>query len=388
MKWFFFTHLFTIYLIASDYAIHKPQHSSHEQFSLKLLQSAYKENCNVHICPFAIETTLKTLSLGSYKVTNYDFQHILKNPLKGEEIVEFHQQTMQNLQTALNRGEYTQKQALFVSSSISIDPNFLSQCQKIIPFEILNEDLTKTFGAKIQEWLNSRFKKGFYKFSELNLKETKGKISPITYVDFSLQWKYPFDPLMTSIDSFQYPQEIKVQGIVDMMQQILETDYYEDEMLQAVEIPLENHLACLVFLPKVDSLQKVIDLLSKPLYLKKIASKMKPTAVDLKFPKIHLDTPFFYREALLKMGFIQPFSKLADFRGIDSTHALSIDSPIQICRISFQEAGINTDSSLKQKKNFPLKPDAQMTMNHSFIFFIIDSRDLTVYDMGCYQSPF
>ncbi|NBO23781.1 MAG: hypothetical protein EBU93_00860 [Chlamydiae bacterium] len=387
-KILFFISFLHLIINCSEYAIHKPQHYAHEQFSLKMLHAAYKPTNNIHLCPLAIETTLKALSFGSYKITQYEFQSILKNPLKLEEINEFHQQVMQNLQTALNKGEYTQKQALFVSHTITIDANFLNLIQKICPFEILQEDIQKTAGTKVQEWLFSRFKKTLYKFNEFEIKESKGKISPINYIDFNLFWQYPFDPLMTSIDSFQFNTPSKTEGIVDMMQQILSADYYEDELIQAIELPLENHLSCLIFLPKNDEMQKLIELAAKPLYLKKIVSKMKKTLVDLKLPKIHLDQPIYYKEALLKMGFNQPFSKLADFKGIDPLHALSLDCPIQICKISFQEGGINTDSIQKQKKYLPAKPEISMTVSHPFLFFIIDSRDLTIFDMGCYQTPY
>lgn len=373
---------------ASEYTIHKPLHSAHEQFSLKFLNAAYKDGVNIQICPFAIETILKGLSFGSYKITNYEFQEVLKNPLKMDELIEFNQLVNLNLQTALNKGEYFQKQALFVSSSIIVDPVFLSMTQKLCPFETLIEDTSKTTASKIQEWLSNKFKKGFFKLSEFNLKETKGKISPISYIDFSFQWQMPFDPLLTSIDSFQYPESLNVQGIVDMMQQVILTDYYEDESLQAVEIPLENHLAALIFLPKTQEIKKLVESLEKPIYLKKIVSKMKPTAVDLKFPKINFEAPFYYKEPLLKMGLSQAFSKLADFRQIDSSHAISLDSPIQICRLHFHEGGINTEQINKQKKYLPLKSGSVMYVNHPFIFFIVDSRDLTIYNMGCYQSPF
>lgn len=373
----------------SEYAtIHKPLHSAHEQFSLSLFCSSFQLNKNSHICPFAIETLLKTLSVGSYKITAYEMRNVLKSSLNLDELIEFQSETIKNLQIALNKGEYQQKNILYLSSDLSLDPNFLLQSQKISPLELVQEDQNKTAGTKIEEWLNSKYKKFFYKFPELSQKETKGKITPISIIDYTLYWKFPFDPLMTSIDSFQYPNEIKVQGIVDMMEQTVETDFYEDDLLQAVEMPLENHLACLIFLPKGEYLNKVVDLLEKPLYLKKIASKMKKSTVAIKFPKIHLDTPVFYKQGLMKIGLTQPFLKLADFRGIDSTHALCLNQPIQICKISFSEAGINTENLIKQKKHPPLKSDKTITVNRPFIFFILDSRDLTIFDSGCYQSPY
>ena len=115
---------------------------------------------------------------------------------------------------------------------------------------------------------------------------------------------------------------------------------------------------------------------------------MKKTTVDIKLPKIKLDTPVFYKECLLKMGLSQPFMKLADFRGIDSNHAISLDQAILISKISFSEGGINTEAAQKFKKSGLLKSNVSMIVNHPFLYFVVDSRDLTIYDCGLYQSPF
>ncbi len=374
---------------SSEYVtIHKPMHTSHQQFSLSLLHSAYQNDKNTHLCPYAIETMLKGLSFGSYKITYYELKNILKNHLQPDEIQEFHYDTMHSLAIALFKGDYVQKQALYISSGISIDQNFLNSNSKLCGYDLIYEEQNKSEGIKIQEWLFNKFKKTFYKFPELKQKETKGKISPITYVDYCFNWQQPFDPIVTSIDSFQYSSNIKVQGIVDMMEQVIDTDYFEDESLQAIELPLENHLACLILLPKQEQMGKLIDLIEKPIYLKKIVSKMKKTVVDIKLPKIRLDTPVFYKEALLKMGLSQPFMKLADFRGIDANHALSLDQAILISKISFSEGGINSENIQKHKKPGLLKSNVSMIVNHSFLYLIVDNRDLTIYDCGVYQSPF
>jgi serine protease inhibitor len=384
----FFLALSTLLSADPEFAsIHRPMQTAHQQFSLSLFHHSFQDQKNVHICPLAIETLLKTLSLGSYKVTAYDLQTALKNPLIPDQLFDFHLETLQNLETALDKGEYIQKSALYVSNGLTVDPQFLAKAQKFGSIDILQEDLKFSCGQKIQEWLNLRFKKNGFKFSDLGYKETKGKISFISVVNYQLQWRYPFDSMITSIDSFQY-SNLETQGIVDMMEQVIESDYFEDDLMQAVALPLENHLTCLIFLPKKDSLKKLIDSLEKPIYLKKIVSKMKQHAVHIKFPKIHLDNPTFYKDALLKMGLSQPFSKIADFRGIDSKHAICLDTPIQVCRIHFNEGGINTEMPGKVKRNIPLKTDYTVHMNHPFIFLIMDPRSFTILDAGCYQSPY
>ena len=387
-KYFICICIFINGIFCSEYAIHKPQHSAHEQFSLKFLSKSYKENMNLLIFPYAIETQLKAIGLGSYKITQYEFRNCLKNPLQVDELNEFHTETIFNLQTALNQGFYTQKHALYLGSKITVDPNFLTKTQKLCPMDIIYEDQNKSITTKIHDWVLQRFKKNLSKFPEINIKEAKGKIFPITYIDFSFYWKTPFDQQNTSVDSFQYPIGIKTHGIVDVMHQINNVDYFEDDALQAVELPLENHLSCVILLPKQDDNSKILSLVSKSNYFKKIISKMKKTNVDIRLPKIQLESPFYYKETLLKLGLAQPFSKLADFKYLDQNHALILDTPIQIGKISFQESGINTDYGLKKTKSVALTPEASININHSFLFFIIDSRNLTLYCSGCYQNPF
>jgi hypothetical protein len=58
-------------------------------------------------------------------------KNVLKSSLNLDELNEFQNETIKNLQIALQKGEYHQKNILYISSDIVLDPNFLLQSQKI-----------------------------------------------------------------------------------------------------------------------------------------------------------------------------------------------------------------------------------------------------------------
>lgn len=372
----------------TDFAsIHQPLQSAHQQFSLNLLHASFQENKNIHLCPFAIETALKIAALGSYKITLSDFKTTLKNPLDHQELIDHQGESHVNLATALDEGDYQHKFAFYLSHDLVVDPGYLTKVQKLGSLDLLQEDLKLSCGQKIQEWLTGRFKKETVQLHGLDFKETKGKIGVLSAVSYQLNWKFPFDPTLTSVDSFHHDHN-ESEGIVEMMEQILTTDYYEDKSVQAVSLPLENHLTCLIFLPKNDKLEKLSEQMRKPLYLKKIVAKMTPHHVHLKLPKIALQSPIQFKDALYKIGLSQPFTKIADFRLIDHKHAACLDFAMQLCNLKFNEVGINAEGGMKLKKNAPLKPDCTLTVNHPFLFLIMDHRNFTLIDAGYYQSPY
>jgi len=362
----------------SDFAsIHHPMLSMHQQFSLNLLHASFQENKNIHLCPFAIETALKMIALGSYKITFSDFQTSLKNPCEQQELIDHQTEAHINLATAIDEGSYHHKFAFYLSHDLAVDPGYLNRVQKLGSVDLLQEDLKMSCGQKIQEWLAGRFKKETVQLHGLDFKETKGKIGLLSAISYQLQWKFPFDH-----------DHHESEGIMEMMEQVLTTDYYEDKSVQAVSLPLENHLTCLIFLPKNEKLEKLAEQMKKPLYLKKIVAKMTPHHIHLKLPKITLESPVHYKDALLKIGLSQPFTKIADFRLIDHKHACCLDFAMQLCSLKFNETGINAEGGVKLKKSLPVKHDCTLTVNHPFLFLIMDHRNFTLIDAGYFQSPY
>jgi serpin B len=385
--------LFSYQLSAQDTGfadIHKPLQQTHHQFSLQLFKTAYQPNQNCLLCPFAVETMLQALYLGSHKVTAYEFKQVLKSTSLKEELIDRYAQIHLSFTDGLSKGEVTLKHGLWISHEIKPSHEFLQMLHKMGSFEIENDELnkTKSTAKKIEEWIAGRSKrKHFGTLKDLGI-ELTGKIAPVTLVDVNLNWASPFDPLLTSLDPFHFPHFTESQGLVEMMQQTLETDFYEDDQIQVIKLALDHHLSLVILLPKNDPLEKIVDHLGKPIYLKKLLSKLKTTVVDVKLPKISIDSTLKLNSTLMKMGIKQAFLKLADFSTIDPKHSLFVGDYIQFSRFYLNESGINLDNIGKLKKPLPLKPEATCLINHPFIFCLVDTREVTLLQMGCYQSPF
>jgi serpin B len=278
-------------------------------------------------------------------------------------------------------------------------------CQKGEPF--LHEFLNLTehyFGAGlnqvdfVNETEQSRQKINFWVEEQTNDK-IKNLIPPrgineytamvlTNAIYFKGQWKTKFSWWKTRKADFAVSAEYKV--TVPLMHLKEDFKYYEDEKLQALELPYKgNEISMLVLLPSdtegVGELENTLTTES----LNVVLSKMWMTKVDVYFPRFRIVWgTFSLNKALTELGMPDVFHpEKADFSGINGVGGLFISDVFHKAFIEVNEKGTEAAAAtgvVVLKASFV---EPVFRADHPFIFIIKDNSSGSILFMGRLSNP-
>ena len=159
-------------------------------------------------------------------------------------------------------------------------------------------------------------------------------------VYFKGEWSSKFEKMNTRNKTFyNLGTEEKV---VDTMSQLTHFKYYEDNQIQAVELPYKkDKISALVILPRknVDINKYILSLDTEKDSLSNIVSNLKSHKVSLELPKFELEFSSSLKEVLQKMGMEKAFTNNADFSGLRKDAILKIDEVLHKTYLKVNEDG-------------------------------------------------
>ena len=159
-------------------------------------------------------------------------------------------------------------------------------------------------------------------------------------VYFKGEWSSKFEKMNTRNKTFyNLGTEEKV---IDTMSQLTHFKYYEDNQIQAVELPYKkDKISALVILPRknVDINKYILSLDTEKDSLSNIVSNLKSHKVSLELPKFELEFSSSLKEVLQKMGMEKAFTNNADFSGLRKDAILKIDEVLHKTYLKVNEDG-------------------------------------------------
>lgn len=205
---------------------------------------------------------------------------------------------------------------------------------------------------------------------------------------FKGEWKTKFSWWKTRKADFAVSAKDKVK--VPMMHLKEDFKYYEDEKLQALELPYKgDEISMLVLLPSdTEGIRELGNTLTAE-SLNVLLSKMWMTKVDVYFPKFKLVWgAFSLKNALIKLGMTDAFDcKKADFSGINGIGFLFISDVFHKAFIEVNEKGTEAAAAT----GVVLAKSAHIVRvfraDHPFIFVIKDNRSGSILFMGRVMNP-
>ena len=154
-------------------------------------------------------------------------------------------------------------------------------------------------------------------------------------------WSKQFDPKNTKKMPFYNFGEEKSVISIDMMSIKDKFNYYEDELIQLIELPFANDsMSAQIFLPKEDNNINylVADLTEKK--MKEYNDRMFPYEVNLYLPKFELEFSSSLNNVLQKLGMKEAFDPArADLTGMKKDGNIYISKVIQKTYLKFDESG-------------------------------------------------
>jgi serpin B len=214
-----------------------------------------------------------------------------------------------------------------------------------------------------------------------------GALSPLTrlaLVDaiyFNGGWQSTFNTNATQVAPFFVSPNQFVYA--PLMQQAEVVGYYEDNILQAIELPYTNSsIAMVVLLPRTNGPAAIT-----PAELSAALDGLAPQPVDVILPKFKLDLTIDLVPILENMGMLDAFLPgAADFSGIDGGGDLSIGTASHEAVVEVNETGTVAAGATVIILPVALAPTLFLA-NHSFVFLIRDTNSANILFMGRVDDP-
>jgi serpin B len=213
----------------------------------------------------------------------------------------------------------------------------------------------------------------------------------VNAIYFYGDWEQPFEKHETMPKDF-----IRSDGTginVPFMNRLGKYNYYEDEKIQAIEIPYKNNEASMViFLPIKNNQIAEFEQSFDNKYYQEIIGSFQTNDVGLSFPKFQTTFKFELGDILSRMGMPLAFSSIdADFSGMTGKQDLCISEVIHQAFIHVDEKGTEAAAAtavLMEFKSAPLSHGIKVfNADHPFVFLIKDNATGSILFMGKIMNP-
>lgn len=205
---------------------------------------------------------------------------------------------------------------------------------------------------------------------------------------FNAAWLFPFSPNATQDGMFTTASGDQV--TVPLMHGSVRVPYMEGDGYQAVQLPYANSsVDMLVILPAADRFADMEQQLDADL-IKTMREGAEQYDVTLAMPRWEFDSALDLKQLLTGMGMAQPFSREADFSGIDPRGGLFIWDAVHQGTITVDEQGTEAAAATvlgMADSVQPAYPVAEMEINRSFIFAIVERDTGTLLFVGRVTNP-
>lgn len=364
--------------------------SSSNKFGLSLLQQIPDEK-TVLISPFSLTASLYMLYLGSEGKTEAEVKKVLGIKVEKNILAtSFHDwskmilQKNQDCSFFLANGMWAEKTTpILPSYSRLLNDEFHAKIQNVNflnkPYENL-QDINYWIAQKTDFEIDNLVSKQDVSFDT--------KILLGNALSFKGNWELGFDRELTKPSPFFTDKNKQV--YVEMMHQVHEFPFFENNELAAIALPLScetttNQLSLLFILPKnfasfsVDE-KKIL----------KVLSNLKPQIIDVKIPKIVLLEKYNLNNELNNLGMNNAYSRVANFSSINGKVDLFLSEVLHGASLSLNEYGIDTsleNSSSINLQSFEHQPNNSFLVNKPFFVLLMEMKSKSIVMIGKIAEP-
>jgi serpin B len=206
---------------------------------------------------------------------------------------------------------------------------------------------------------------------------------------FKGEWASQFKKDQTHNEDFVISPSHKVS--TPLMHKKLSCSYLQDSSIQVLELPYKgNSLSMMVLLPR-DS-EGLADL-EQSLSANKIAAlraQLRPKLVEVYLPKFKIDATFQLTKTLQELGMQLPFTKAADFSGMDGRRDLQISTVIHKAFVDVAEEGTEAAAAtgvVLRVHSARVDKPLVFRADHPFVFAICDKLNGSILFLGRVADP-
>lgn len=274
---------------------------------------------------------------------------------------------------------------VFIINNQTLKGDYLDNVGELVLF--FNEDFNN--GESIKQKINNRLETitdGMLKNTILDKEiDTNVVFIIVNTITLRIKWLYEFDVNNTIRMMFQKT------NMVDMMHQLNKFHYYENELLQFIEIPFsDTDYTMGIILPIY---KEENNLINTPYNIPKftvadinnLIAKMEYNIVDLYLPKFHHNKNIKLAPILQKIGINKIFDKAGSPLNIISKN-IHINEIIHEVIITVNEVGITTAPKTIIDAQQRPGPEKIFKADHVFIYYIRHLPTNIILFFGDYQG--
>jgi serpin B len=372
--------------------------NSHTQFAFSLYPNIETSDDNLVFSPYSIASCLSMVYVGARGDTETQMESALHLDIDRKAIAKAAFSLSQSMGLKGNEEngyQLNMANAVFVDQGTFLLSDFRYAIveQFKAKLGILNFSQSANAVKAINNWIASQTQDKIKDLLSANDVNANTKLVLANAVYFQGKWTSPFNAKATQDWPFHPTAETTT--TVKMMQQTFSTPYYENELMQALALPFVGtansggQLACVILLPKsADNFSIMVQEL--PDSFKEWVSSLKAQRISLKLPKFSLSSRFDLAEPLKHLGMEDAFDDDANFAGIDGMRNLIVSKVIHEAVFDLDENGVVAAAATTTSMGatgFPSEPPIAMTVDHPFLFFIVDLKSQEMLFMGKVAQP-
>ncbi len=371
----------------------------HTQFAFSLYPTIDSAETNLVFSPYSIASCLSMVYLGARADTESQMQKALHLEVDRKNIAKTYAALQSSLMPAkkddrsyqlniANAVWVDQGAFLLADFRYAIEQQFKAKLSKI------NFTMTSNALSTINGWVSEQTQGKIPNLLTADDINAQTRLVLTNAVYFQGQWTSSFDPKATQDWPFHPTPDTS--STVKMMHQTFLIPYYENELMQTAALPFAGtsnaggNLAFVIILPKsADNFDAVFNEL--PEQFSHWLSSLSSQRVALQLPKFTLDTRLNLGDPLEKLGMEDAFDSNANFVGIDGMRDLFLNRVIHQAYFALDENGVTaaaaTAAGMSGNAMPENKPPVQLTLDHPFLFFIVDLKSQEMLFMGKFAQP-
>lgn len=367
-------------------------HENNSKFSMEMYrQISYDNQNNLFFSPMSISSAMAIPYIGAKGETKREFEEVLFFDTDREQnfasIVTMQQSLVQKNtgKTKLNIAN-----ALWVQRDLDIKPEFYKTLRKYDATSLSQADFASSpqvARIMINNWTARKTEnqiKDLLKSDDVSPTTTSVVVNA---VHFNGKWRTPFDEKSTISAPFYASNGSQVNAKFMVGNQSDYYSYYEDNMVQVVEIPYKgNKMSMLVVLPK----NNIADVEKRLMYdvYQTWTSRLRSAKVHITMPKFEMEYEMSANDALQSMGMVNAFTNRANFS--DMASGIKLQKVIHKAKIKVNEEGTEAAAStavISAYKGIDNDPVIEFNANSPFIYFIKDNENQAIVFMGRMMNP-
>ena len=362
---------------------------SDNTFGLSLLKNVLSEkpDTNVFISPLSVSLALSMTLNGAAGETEEAIRKTLGfESITTQDVNVVQAQLMQRLMSTDPDVLFEIANSIWYRENYPILESFKTVNEQYYDAEIRELDFSLVEAVTIiNDWINAA--------THGKIDDVIDRIDPsvvmflINALYFKGSWQVEFDDSKTYLDTFTGPGQATTQ--VHMMQREDSLAYYEDDLLQAVELPYgEGQYSMMVLLPKETvTVTSVLEQMSLEAY-QTICNGLTQEKGQLLLPKFKIEFEMLLNDVLKTMGMGVAFGMSADFSNINGTGGLYVSRVIHKTFVEVDEQGTEAAAvTVVEIRELSIPQEFFMNVNKPFLFLIRDTVTNTIIFAGHVASP-